>query len=641
MKIKLLICAAMGAVALAFAAKDPVLMTINGKEIHLSEFEYLYKKNSQQQIQKETIEQYVDRFVTYKLKVTDAEAEKIDTTRAFKAEFEGYKNDLVKPFLVDTTVTYRLVNEAYERMKYNVDVDHIMLPLGDNKLQNDSIIARLDSIKNRIENGEDFSELAMKYSIDPSKKRNKGHYGYIASGMFPYTWEVTAFSTPIGQISKPFRTDFGNHLIRVNNKREDPGTVECEHILVLFPRDATDSVKAVCKQRIDSIYTAIKNGANFEELAKTKSDDHRSSAQGGLLPRFGVNRMMPEFEQVAFSLNDGEISEPFATPYGYHIVKKLHHYPVPTLEEARQTIEQAISRDERSQMPRDAKIEQLMKQYHYAENANFKTYLEKKLAAHGQYDSTFVAGTIASSNEPIFTYSNISVPASVLAQSLNPKAKLTNDAAVGYITSMITPYAKNEIMRHYVDNIIDENADYRNLINEYRDGMLLFEVSNRKVWEGASKDTVGLKNYFEANRAKYNWASPHFKGIILSAKNDSVMNEVIKAIPTFGADTLTTALHEKFSNGIKMERMLFAQGENETADKVVFGSTQKVVETGNKKYPLSMVLEGGVIDQPENVWDVKGQVTSDYQDLLEQKWIKELKVKYPVKINKKVLKSVK
>ncbi len=648
MKNKFLVGAFVGTALVALAAKDPVLMNINGKDIRLSEFEYLYKKNSQQQIQQESLEQYVDRFVTYKLKVADAEAAKIDTSAAFKAEFEGYKADLVKPFLVDTNVNNRLVAEAYDRMIKNVDVDHIMLPVGKDKKENDKILERLDSIRNCVLNGEDFSELAKKFSIDPSVKKNGGHYGFIGAGMFPYVWEYNAYNTPDGQMCQPFRTDFGNHLLRTNAHRGDLGKVEVEHILILFPSVAqrkgtpTDEEKMAVKQRIDSIYAAIKGGANFEELAKAKSEDKSSAVKGGRLPFFGINQMVKEFEETAFRLNDGEISEPFETVYGYHIVKKLSHKGVPTLEESRGLIEQQMARDSRSTMARDAKIEELKKYYGYKENADFKNFVEKSLASHGQYDSAFVAGVLAKADVPLFTYAkNVSVPASELAKRVNPNAKLDNVAAVDYLVSQVEPFAKHELMSHYIDNIIEDNADYRNLINEYRDGMLLFEMSNRNVWEGASKDTVGLKNYFEANRSKYNWDSPHFKGIILSATNDStatVAREIIGRLSgKVSLDSLTTNLHETLKSAIKMERMLVAKGENDVADRTVFG-----VDKENKsKYAVSFVIDGGIIEQPEDLADVKGLVTSDYQDVREKNWVEQLKKKYPVKIFKKVLKKIK
>lgn len=634
MKIKLLLLAVVGTALLATAAKDPVLMTVNGKDVHLSEFEYLYNKNKKQQIEPESLSDYVQRFINFKLKVADAEAEKIDQEKSFKNELNGYEQDLLKPFLEDTTVTERLAHEAYDRATKIVDVDHIMLPLAQTQEENNVELARLDSLRNCLLAGENIDTIAKKYSID-----RRVHYGFITTGIFPYKWEYEAFNTPVGQMCKPFRTDFGNHLIRVNAVKPNPGQVEVEHILLLFPRGADAKAKASVKVRIDSIYAALKAGANFEQLAREKSQDPGSAKNGGKLPWFGFGRMVAQFQDVSFALNDGEMSQPFETDYGYHIVKKLAHKPVSSYAELEKDLKRSFAMDERADMPREAKVEEIVKKYNAKVNPDFNNYVSTELAKHGKYDSTFVADVLGKSNFTIFTFGKgIKVPAKEIVSRINPKAKLDNKYAAAYVASAVEPYMKQKVVRYYTDNILAEDANYRNLIQEYRDGLLLFDVSNRKVWEGAGKDTTGLKRYFEANRAKYAWDQPRFKGIILSAQGDSVMNAVKAAIPTYGADTLSTALHKRFGSKIKMERMLFHQGENKVVDYLCFKG-EKPANNG-KNYTTYMILEGGVIDQPQNVDDVKGVVTSDYSDVLEKQWIKELHSKYKVSINQKVLKEL-
>lgn len=642
MKHKVLIASLLlGSALLATAAKDPVLMKINGKDIKLSEFEYLYHKNSQQQIEKETLEQYVDRFVTYKLKVADAEAAGIDTLRTFKREFSGYKKDIIKPFLEDSTVRERLVEEAYSHKLKNVNIDHFMYALGNDYGENLKNTAFVDSIRQCVLNGEKWEDLALKYSIDGSVKNNKGHYGFITAGTFPYEFEKVVYETPVGQISKPFRTDFGIHMIRVNEIRDDEGEVRCQHILKMFPRVrvVTDSMKIATKNKIDSIYAALKAGADFNELAKKESDDHGSAKNGGELPWFGRGRMVPPFEQHAFDMAVGEMCEPFETNYGYHIIKKLETRSTPSLEEARKGIEQSIKRDKRNIAPRQERIKQLKQQYNYKVSPKLHAYLTDAIARHGQYDSAFVAGVIAGSNEPLFTFAKQTVPVSAIAAKLNKKAKLDNNVAVSYIESLIDQKSDEVIMEYYGDNIINDTPEFANLLNEYRDGMLLFEISNRRVWNAAGKDTLGLTNYFEANRSKYTWDAPRFKGIILNATNDSTLNAVkadIQAMRGEPMDSITTALHRKYASDIKMERMLMAQGENKSVDYLFFNGPKL-----EGKYTTAMVLTGGLINQPEELADVRGQVTSDYQDVLEKKWVDQLKKKYPVYIDKKVLKKVK
>ena len=642
MKSKLLVSAVLaGTALLALAAKDPVLMTINGKDVKLSEFEYLYNKNNQQQVEKETLDQYVQRFITYKQKVADAEAAGIDTLASFKREFDGYKRDIVKPFLEDTTARDRLVLEAYDRMHKNVDIDHLMYPLGRNFMQDEEYRARVDSIRQCAINGEDWEDLVNRFSIDPSKERNHGHYGFINSGMFPYVFEKAAFETPVGQISEPIRTEYGYHLIRVNGVRPDGGQVKARHILKIFPRQLSDSVKNAIKARIDSVYELVKvPGADFAAIAKEQSQDPGSARNGGDLGWFGRGRMVPEFEQVAFALADGEVSEPFETKFGYHIIYREASRSEVPFDEAKQAILNSMSRDERSIAARQAVIDKMKTQYNYKVDPNLEKTVMKMLQDNGGYDSVFVMDVLRKSNVPAFSFAKKVVPLSEVAKKLDPRQVITdNKLAVKYILSPINSVANKEVREYYTENIIDDNADYRNLLNEYRDGMLLYEISNRRVWEAAGRDTLGLEAYYEANKAKYAnaWTAPHFKGILLSAKNDSVMQAVKQDIMVFGADTLTTALHNKYGRDIKMERMNFGQGENEAVDYLYFNGPVPA----NAKYPLVMTLTGGLINQPEELADVRGQVTSDYQDVLEQRWVAELKQKYPVKIDNKVLKKVK
>ena len=639
MKAKLLISSLLlGTVILALAKEDPVLMTINGKDIRLSEFEYLYNKNNQQQVEKETLEQYLDRFVLYKQKVADAEAAGLDTTRSFISEFEGYQKDLAAPYMMkDSTYEKQMLNEAYDRLKKEIGIDHFMLPLGNTPEATAAALARMDSIRSCILKGESWETLVDQYSSDPSKARNHGHYGFVSSSMFPYDFENVMYNTPVGEVSKPFTTQFGVHMIRVNETRPRDD-VHAKHILKLFPKDATEEQKAECKQQIDSIYQLLKAGADFEELAKAESQDG-TARRGGDLGWFGRGRMVQPFEDIAFSLADGAISEPFATQYGYHIIKKVAH-GVPALEEVRPALENAINRDERAGMIHERRLNDLKTKCNYRFNPDVKDYLAKAIKAAGGYDSTVLATAIKNSSMPLFYYGDKqSMPLSGLYKSLNGKTRIPEVAdALKYIESKADVLAENVLTDYHAHELVKSNPEYRNLLNEYRDGMLLFEISNNRVWKAANKDTVGLERYFADHRANYVWTEPHFKGIILSAASDSIMQLVKADIHKLGSDTLPESLYKKYGGDIRMERMVVKQGENPFADYLAFHVGDKPERKGFTDF---MILQGGIINQPEEMSDVRGAVTSDYQDELERLWKEELARKYPAKINKKVLKKVK
>ncbi|MDE6491500.1 MAG: peptidyl-prolyl cis-trans isomerase, partial [Muribaculaceae bacterium] len=326
-------------VASAKAPSDPVLMSVNGVDVPLSEFEYLYHKNNAQQANPQPLDEYVDMFVTYKLKVADAKAAGIDTTKAFIKEFEGYRNELAQPYLRDLSVENALVDEAYARMLRNVDVDHIMLPLSDDGK------ALADSLRREIVSGADFYTIAHKYSVDPSCRYNGGHIGWIGANVYPYDFEEMAYNTPVGEVSPVFATAYGYHIVRVNAMRDNPGEVLVSHILKRFAQDRTEESDAAAMHSIDSIYAVVTSpGVDFAAVAKAESEDPGSARNGGQLPWFGVGQMLQELDGVAFALADGEVSKPFKSRFGYHIFKRIDSRGVAPLEDVRASILEAINK---------------------------------------------------------------------------------------------------------------------------------------------------------------------------------------------------------------------------------------------------------------------------------------------------------
>ena len=562
----------MGAVLCADAKKpsDPVLMTIDGKDVLLSEFEYLYGKNNMQQQAPVTVDDYLDMFVNYKLKVADAITAGIDTTAAFTKEYEGYRLDLVRPYLTDKDEEERLITEAYSHYPEEVEASHIMVALGKTPEERAKNMAFIDSLRNVAIGGEDFSMLARKYSIDRSASRNGGSMGYITPGRFPYVFEKAAYDTPEGQISPVIETAFGFHIVKSGARRAATGEVLAQHILKLTQgKTPEDQTKA--KAQIDSIYTLLKNGADFSELAQKESEDPGSAQNGGMLPWFGTGRMVPEFEKAAFALSDSTFSEPFQTSYGYHIVKTLGHRGVPALADVREQIMSMMQRDGRAQIPYQKKMEQLRQRFQ---------------------------------------------------------------------TSASDSLTENQLIDMEIARLATEDVDFANLLREYHDGMLLFEISNRKIWEGAAKDTEGIEKYFEAHRADYNLAEPKFKGFIIYTPSDSMMNVVSDYVKanTINRDSIGVVLKRQFDKDVRIERVLAAKGDNKVVDAEIFGGERPNLPG---KWKCWMMWEGRMIDAPEEAADVRGAVTTDYQSALEQQWIEQLKATHKVKINNKVLKKVK
>ena len=621
----------------AASKKDPVLMTVDGEPVTLSEFEYMYHKNNQQQVSKQPLDKYMDMFTVYKLKVADAKKEGVDTTSAFIREFNGYRNELLAPFLRDTVAEENAAKEIYERMKYNVKASHIMLPLGSGFAEGKEIKARLDSIRNCILAGQSFEDLALKYSVDRSVSRNKGSMGYVSVGRFPWQFEDACYTTPVGEISPVFATDYGYHIVKVYDRRPDEGKVLAEHILKLYPRNATQEQKDSVAAVMDSIYNVVKGGADFEDVAKRESQDPGSARKGGQLPWFGRGEMVPEFEAVAFDLPKDSISKPFSTVYGVHIVKKLDSKKVGSYEEMRQQALNVLKGSPKGNIAYQSKVDQLKKKYRLMINSELVNRLKSEVSSPNQLDSAFVA-KYENSTETLFTVNGVDYPLSLLIGKVRNLGRMKDDLAWNTIDSNINQLAAAEVIECEKDSIEANDADFRNLINEYRDGMLLFEVSNRKVWNKGATDMEGLNAYFEANRDKYRWTEPKFKGYLIQTTGDSITRIVKSRLDSIGTDSLSRVLRRDYGKFLKVEKLLVAKGENPMVDTYVFGGEK--VAPANKKYTDYFVCDYKVIAQPEEVADVRGAVVSDYQNVLEKQWVEQLKKEYPVKIDKKVYKKI-
>ncbi len=638
MNKQLLSVAIVAATLLTANAKnnDPVLMTINGKDVHQSEFEYLYNKNNSQQMQQQSLDEYVDMFVTYKLKVADAEAAGLDTTKTFIKEFKGYRNDLARPYLRDTSVEDSLIQVVHNHMKEDVDVSHIMMPLDVPK--SSFYRNKLDSIRTAIINGASFEDNALKFSIDGSVRFNNGRMGFISVNKYPYAFEEAAYDTPVGGISEVIESPFGLHIVKVHGRRPSSGKVLTQHILKLT--QGLSKEKAVAKKaEIDSIYNLVKAGADFSEVAKRESEDPGSARNGGMLPWFGAGEMVKEFEQTAFALENGAISKPFATSYGYHIIHKIDSKAVPSIEEARQDILNIIAGDERSTLPERTKLASLKSEHktHIIESSMEE--IKKMLAENNGYDSTFIRQY---TNNPL-----------VVGKAGQLELTLAEVVKAMPTIARVTPESGYNVLRERAENLLDaktleyeasilpsKHADFRNLINEYRDGMLLFEISNRNVWEKASKDKEGLEAFFQKNKYKYSWDGPKYKGYIIFTTNDSIKNEVEKFLSAnpLENDSISTVLRKEFGRNVKVERVIASEGENEIIDNIAFNGKAPTIKG---KWKCFIPYNGRKISWAEEAADVRGPVTSDYQAVLEKEWVKTLHKKYPVKINKKVLNKIK
>ncbi len=638
MKKPILTGVGLAAVLLAYAAKDPVIMTINGEDVTKSEFEYLYNKNSQQQINPQTLDEYVEMFKLYKMKVADAKAAGLDTTAKFRKEAEQYRHDLATPYLADSVYLNQLVDEAYARSRKEAVAKHIMFFKSPNPEHNLQMKAKADSLKQVLDNGGNFEELARQYSQDKRSAVKGGTMGYIVSGQYPYGFEVAAFATPEGSISDVVESPQGYHILKGGHKRDARGRVKVSHILKLA-RQESDWARA--KEQIDSLYQVVTaNPEKFNEIATTNSDDRGSARQGGQLPWFGAGEMVEEFDSAAFALKKGEISKPVKSQFGYHIIiKQDERGPLPKEAVKKQTLARMSSpQDERYSLIQKHQTELFAARHKAQVNQSGLDAVNDYVAKNG-IDSLFYAKWLGNDgNITLMTADGNKYNVADFVAKFNG-VKQSNPAAAKEIIDANLDSWMNGILTGLEEEALAKSEpDYRNLLKEYVDGSLLYEVSVLKVWDKAAKDIPGLEKYFAENRMKYKWDTPHVKGVFVQAVNDSVATAIKNFARGAAEDDIVPALRKQFKNQMAAEKILVPKGSNAMVDYVAFDGP--VAPSSIEKYPVMFMLNKRVLTVPEEMQDVKGLVTSDYQNMFQEQWENELRNKYSVKVNKKVLKSV-
>lgn len=619
---------------LAYAINmDTTLMTIGDKDITLGEFEYLHKKNNQVVTDEESSpDNYIDLFVNFKLKVIEAEDLGLDTVSSFVNELSGYRDQLAEPYLKDQDLDEKLIQEAYDRLKEEVEASHILINLkGDNPTDTLAAYTKAMEARAKVMGGESFESVAKSYSDDPSAASNGGYLGYFSGFQMVLPFEEAAFNTPVGEVSMPARSRFGYHIIKVTNRRLSKGEVNVSHILILSNENMSDEEKAEKEKKVFSIYEQIQEGEDFAKLAEEYSDDHGSSTKGGNIGFIRTGQTIPPFEKAAFALeNKGDISEPVLTRFGWHIIRLEGTKGLPSYEEKKSDIKRRLARDERGTKPEKVFLNNLKKEYNFTiDNANLNalyTFADGK-----SVDSNLVA-ELKLMQDTIITFGDIAkTQADLIAFTWNKTLNGIN------FETEYAEFEKKSLMDYEKSRLEIKYSDFKYLINEYHDGLLLFEISNQKVWGKASKDTKGLNKFYKKNKKDYTFTDSCFGGNVIYIKDSAVLAKY---------DSLTVNLTlEEIVDSINTEEILvktedgfFKVGDNASIDYLHFGEGNS---TANEEFSI-VFLDG----QRYEIGDIKpldatrGAAISDYQNYLEAKWIKSLRKKYKVKVDKSLLESL-
>ena len=556
------------------AEEDKTLFTIDGEPVMVSEFLYIYNKNNAEtNVEQKSLQEYLDLFINFKLKVKEAEDRGLDTLETFTKELSSYRRQATPRYMQDSVLEEDMIRLTYDHICRDRRAAHIAIecPINASDSMEQAARERIELARKRVTEvqgkPEDFFTVAREMSTDPSVEENNGELGWIVPLRYVWPFEKAVYETPIGGVTEVFRTQYGYHIALVEEERPHE-EVSARHIMKMVPR-GNDTIDQVAATKIDSIYQLITSGADFAETARMMSDDKGSAMRGGELGWFGRGMMVKPFEDAAFALDSGAISKPFRSRFGWHIVQNLGKKGADSYADKHKELKQKVRRDERYREVEKGFVNRLRKEYNLSD-------------------------TIADSE--------------VLA---------IEDA-----------------------NLENKYPEFRHLMKEYHDGILLFDISLSEVWDKAAIDTIGLTTYFKKHKKEYPWDKPRFKGRVVYCKDKSSMKAAKAILRSANKDSVDSYIKNRINIDstvyVRTERGLWQPGENKAVDKLQWkqGEWAPVEE-----YPY-VFLSGKVLKAPEEYSDERNAVVTAYQDYLEKQWIEELKKKHTVILNHDAVKEL-
>ena len=623
--------------------KSEIVVTIGDLKVNSDDFEANYRKNNTNILDKKDIkspEDYLDLFIRFKLKVFEAEKLGYDTVRSYRNELDGYRRELVKPYMTDVSFEEEMVKTAYHRTQYEREASHLLIRVAPDASAADTLAAwnKITSLRKQIMDGADFNEMAAKYSEDPSAAQNKGMLGYFSAFQMIFPFEDMAYRTPVGQVSEIVRTSYGYHLIKVLDERLAAGTIKVAHIMKMFPQQATEETNAKLKLSADSIWQKATSGADFAELAKKYSDDKQSSVKGGELNWFTPNNMVPSFADAAFALkNDGEISPVIRTPYGWHIIKRLERKTIEPLEKLRPDLEAKIMQNPTISKHSDEIFDRKLRdEYHLkVDEANFTKLLDS-------FADTTVSKNLTSDNplkkRQLITFADQTISVGSFTDFLQQQnfVPIKNQEEL-QLKGLLNKFINQKLLEYEDSQLEKKHPDFARIYQEYHDGILLFNISKDKIWDAASNDTARLQNYFDHTTKKYFW-NDRFKGWIIHSKDPETQTKVEAFLKEKdpGKQQLIDIFNTKTENNIQITDVAFEKGENPVVDYFIWGGTKP----SGFDETTTFVHGKKVNNEMKTLKEASGLYSSDFQEQIEKEWVDSLLNKYPVKINQKALKKI-
>lgn len=627
---------------------NEVVMKVNGEEVSKSEFLQVYLKNNDSpKYDKESLDEYMELYKKFKLKVAEAEALGYDTIPSLKRELQGYKEQLAHPYLIDSSKTNELLKEAYDRMKHEIRASHILINVKPDASPADTLKAynKALDLKKRIDKGEDFGTIASGDggSEDPSAKINKGDLGYFTAFQMVYPFETAAYNLNIGEVSMPVRSSFGYHIIKLTDKRKARGTITAAHIMVATNNDPDVKDVTNAEKKIGEIYQELIGGEAFDKLARLYSDDQGSKAKGGQLPPFGSGtnqRMVTEFEDAAFALkNDGDYSQPFKTDYGYHIVKRIEYKPLGSFEELKTQIEQKLNRGDRANQSEKAFIAKLKEENKFIDKGSKRLPWFYENIDSTVFKKSWEAPKLKK-NKWMFNYNGTKYDMQAFLNYITESKKGQQMPVRNFVDHKYAEWQASEIMDDEKSHLEEKYPAYKALLQEYHDGVLLYEIMKDKVWDKAIKDTVGLQDFFQARLDEHQWPERIHAVIYSSNKKEMLMEaKLLNDLDTLTMYDILNKVNADSQLNLEAETDKYIQSENPLmANKDLKIGANEIFKDGDKFYLI--VVEEKLPAGPKALREARGAVIQAYQEHLEKEWMKELNKKHTITINKEVLYSI-
>jgi len=622
------------------------LFTVDHYSVSKEEFLKAYNKNNTaQKPTPASYREYLELYIRYKLKVRAALDAQLDTLTGQRMELQNFRSQVAESFLKDETSLDRLVKEAWQRGQKDIHISHILIALSKNASPYDTARAyeKAMAAYTVLKRGKKFEDIARTYSEDPSAKVNSGSLGYITVFTLPYQLESLAYSLAPGQISKPYRTKGGYHIFRNDGERKSLGRIKVAQILIAFPPSATEAQRQEARHKADSLYDLLRKGGDFAALARSYSGDNLSYQQGGELPEFGIGRYDSAFEATAFGLDrDGAISKPLASEFGYHIIKRLGRNPFPaTMDEpATALVKQQVVNDPRIEVSRKALLDRIKQQTQFrmadVNDLDLWAYTDSAMRNPGLTSFRGLGFTTT-----LFFFGNQSYLLKEWLDYARAGRGSRPPAGPQADKELFDRFVERTAQDYYRNHLEDYNKDFAFQLTEFREGNLLFEIMQRKIWDKASTDSAGLRKYYDGHKDKY-WWEQSADALLFTCNNARTAEDLKSRLQTHPiqawramADSGAAAVQ---ADSGRYELAQIPGGVKAGGAPGMF--TAFVTNPTDNSVSFAYILKMYPQREPRDFRDARGFVINDYQGSLEDQWVAELKKKYPVRVEESVLKTL-